>query len=295
MRHIRIELLEIQNEEWPPEEWKKLAREAEQTLKSLPSGQSRADVFKRYSEVWGKLKEDFRQLSHEKCWYCEAKTDRMRGDIDHFRPKGRVTKIDHPGYWWLAFEWRNFRFACSVCNSGSLDPLSDQSGGKGNHFPLVGGESRRVCGPCAYEDHKHEYPLLLDPINPADPDLITFTCDGKPHPSAKRPAENEQPSTEYLRAQESIRIYQLDHSRSNRKRKIDIYHPLRNLVEKIQRDKLALAEDVMNTALREKIEDNILALRKMIAPDAEYSSAANAFLRKYRRWSWVDRISTGSK
>lgn len=290
MRYINSGELEMRDEEWPPEEWKKLAREAERALKSLPEGLTRAKIFDAYSRVWGSLKEEFRQLSHEKCWYCEAKTDRMRGDIDHFRPKGRVIEAGstHPGYWWLAFDWRNFRFVCSVCNSGSPDPTNPEKGGKGNHFPLVGGEAQRVCTPCPYEEHRREYPMLLDPTNADDPCLITFTSDGKPRPASKD-------KIEYLRAKESIKIYQLDHIRSIRKRRREIFIPMRNLVEEIQRDKLELAKDNNNDTLRVKIESNLKALRRMIAPQAEYSSAANAYLRRYRRWSWVDRLSSGSK
>jgi uncharacterized protein (TIGR02646 family) len=290
MRYINIKLLEMEDEEWPPEEWKKRARKAEQALRNPPADQTRAKIFETYSDLWGSLKERFRQLSYEKCWYCEAKTDRMRGDIDHFRPKGKVIEADskHPGYWWLAFDWRNFRFVCSVCNSGSPDPTSTEKGGKGNHFPLVGGESRRVCIECVYEDHRYEYPMLLDPARADDPSLITFTSDGRPRPASKD-------KIEYLRAKESIKIYQLDHIRSIRKRKREIFIPIRDLIEEIQRDKLELVKDSSNDILRAKIENNLQKLREMIAPQAEYSSAANAYLRRYRRWAWVDRLSSGSK
>ncbi len=295
MRYIDISLLEKRDDGWPPDGWEARARKAREDLKNLPADEKRADFFKTHSTIWGSLKDHFRELSYEKCWYCETLTHRERGDIDHYRPKGRVTGTAHPGYWWLAFEWRNFRFACSVCNSGSPDLASEEKekGGKGNHFPLVplaNGEEQRIWAACAYEDHKREDPILLDPTNPDDPGLIKFAGDGKPYPAAK-----DKTSIEYLRADRSIKIYQLDHSRTNRRRRREIYIPMRDLIERIQRDKLELAKDRSNSVLREKIENDLATLRRMLAPQAEYSSAANAYLRRYRRWSWVDRLSTGSR
>lgn len=75
-------------------------------------------------------------LQYEKCAYCEWKvTPGDPGDVEHFRPKGRVKQVDGdpflvPGYWWLAYEWDNLLFACSKCNSSGkrdLFPIADQS------------------------------------------------------------------------------------------------------------------------------------------------------------------------
>lgn len=171
MRYIDIRPLE-EREAWPPDSWKKLARRAENELRNLPPDEPRVSVFKNYSNVWGSLKDDFRLLSYDKCWYCETSTRNMRGDMDHYRPKGGVTGTKHPGYWWLAFNWRNFRFSCERCNSGIPDPESEVKGGKGNHFPLVGGEGKRIWDACwNYEDHRKEDPMLLDPTSPYDPIL----------------------------------------------------------------------------------------------------------------------------
>ena len=82
---------------------------------------------------------------HGKCAYCETKAVRYPGHAEHFRPKGRVDvdengksvpasvewpngKVDtHPGYFWLAYHWKNLLPACHECNSGR---------GKQNQFPL---------------------------------------------------------------------------------------------------------------------------------------------------------------
>ncbi len=293
MRYIDMVRLLEARDDWPPgEEWEKRVRKAEAELRNLPPGKTRADIFAKYSNVWSGVKEQFRQISYNKCWYCETETGRIRGDIDHHRPKGGVTKTNHPGYWWLAFRWRNWRFCCELCNSKLTDPATGIVGGKGNDFPLDDGESRRVQDErdCPdYNDLKKERPLLLDPTHPGDPELITFGGDGRPRPAVKEPM-----SFEYRRAAVSIRTYHLDYTALNRRRRTHVIYPLRDLVEKIQKYKLIQADNRDNDAVDTIIEDALRDLRKMIAPDAQYSSAARAYLKRYRRWSWVDRLLMAS-
>lgn len=91
--------------------------------------------------VWGDLKKWLlEKVFHGKCAYCESRasvTDNPAAE--HYRPKRSPTERDpagavvvvkiqgkaHPGYYWLAYEWRNLLPACSQCNSN----------GKGNFFP----------------------------------------------------------------------------------------------------------------------------------------------------------------
>src|SRR5882724_10918370 len=115
-------LKKLEHRKQTPEKWKADLQRAESELCNLPSGKTYSDIINKYSYLWSDVKEYYREISHEKCWYCETKTGRMLGDIDHYRPKGRVTQnLAHPGYWWLAFEWRNWRFCCEICNSKSTD------------------------------------------------------------------------------------------------------------------------------------------------------------------------------
>ncbi len=76
-----------------------------------------------------------------KCVYCESLiTNNHPGDVEHFRPKGRVTdlnnkpvmiksngkEVSHPGYYWLAYEISNLMPSCEDCNR----PSSGNSQGK---------------------------------------------------------------------------------------------------------------------------------------------------------------------
>ncbi len=97
----------------------------------------------------------------------ESSTHRITGDVDHHRPKGQIkhyppdrTIPDLPGYWWLAFCWRNFRYSCEICNRPNTDSATGIVGGKGNYFPLVD-PTRRICDECDYDDLLIEDPLLL--------------------------------------------------------------------------------------------------------------------------------------
>lgn len=75
------------------------------------------------------------QLYHDKCAYCECKE--FDPQVEHYRPKNKVTSAaGHTGYFWLAFEWSNLVSTCFDCNKIGK--------GKGNRFPLIGGESSRV-------------------------------------------------------------------------------------------------------------------------------------------------------
>src|SRR5690606_29373654 len=92
----------------------------------MPNGDkpdaARSEAINKKSAVWGGAKEALEKLMHGKCWYCEANEVRHDRAVDHFRPKNEVKDhvtdkiLDHPGYWWLAFEPDNFRYSCQYCN-----------------------------------------------------------------------------------------------------------------------------------------------------------------------------------
>src|SRR5262245_40081226 len=82
-------------------------------------------LYKRYMQFLLKL-------FNGKCAYCETDIESNQpGDVEHFRPKGRVVdeefepirinhpkwgEMDHPGYFWLAYEWDNLFPSCIDCN-----------------------------------------------------------------------------------------------------------------------------------------------------------------------------------
>ena len=60
-------------------------------------------------EIWGKSKPNLKKESFNKCAYCESPTATVaHGDVEHFRPKSI--------YWWLAYSYDNYTYACQICN-----------------------------------------------------------------------------------------------------------------------------------------------------------------------------------
>ncbi|KAF0812067.1 hypothetical protein IGB42_03344 [Andreprevotia sp. IGB-42] len=101
---------------------------------------------------------------HGKCAFCESFImDTDVGDVEHFRPKAEVTRVDpddaraeitlddHPGYFWLSADWGNLFLSCKQCNQAY----------KRNLFDVWPDTPRATpANPTQAEEH-----LLLDPAS----------------------------------------------------------------------------------------------------------------------------------
>lgn len=112
-----------------------------------------------------------------KCAYCESIYDHVYdGDVEHFRPKGRVQEKNppSPGYYWLANDWDNLFLSCQHCNQrrshqiagdevartyGKLDqfPLADELRRAHDHQAVMADEEncRLLLNPCIDQPEKH--------------------------------------------------------------------------------------------------------------------------------------------
>jgi uncharacterized protein (TIGR02646 family) len=153
-------------------------------VNSLNTHTCRSDYIRKHNS-WGLLKTWLANASEHKCWYCEAKSLRAPFDVDHFRPKLGIT-VDglvlagHNGYYWLAYEWSNFRLSCQRCNR----PEKNNAGvlrGKANEFPIHN-ETHRCTLPTG--QLTTELPKLLDPCVQADCELLAHGIDGEVKPVA---------------------------------------------------------------------------------------------------------------
>ncbi len=154
-------------------------------------------------------------LFHRKCAYCETPLTEVGWDIEHFRPKGKVTeRPEHPGYYWLAYTWSNLYPSCGPCNKRLKDqatweePKVGKTAGKANQFPLAR-EADRAMAPAAKIDN--ERPLLLDPCADRPEEHLRFT------PIGEIEAHEDDP-----RAAASIDVFHLTrrHLRDRRKEQI---------------------------------------------------------------------------
>ena len=203
--------------------------------------------------LWSDLSDLLAEQSNGKCWYCESKELRSDNPIDHFRPKGKVVECPgHQGYWWLAFDWSNYRYACTFCNS------------------------RRV------EAESTEKPMLLDPTKANDCKLITFNQNGEACPN-----ESDTSSNEFKRADKSIELYHLNHKNTTRARK-QIHQEIRQLVASTNE----LFEQGLNAqsiAIESNIKNLIRKIRTT-CKSTQFNTAAKLYLSQFDNHQWVKEI-----
>ncbi|RBQ06717.1 hypothetical protein [Pedobacter miscanthi] len=123
------------------------------------------------------LKEELKKV-FVKCAYCESIYDQSAdGDIEHFRPKGRVNEKNpqSPGYYWLANDWDNLLLSCQHCNQRRLHLLDGDDlispAGKMDQFPLSD-DTKRVHRHGESLQDEEQVRLLINPCdlteNPED-------------------------------------------------------------------------------------------------------------------------------
>lgn len=126
------------------------------------------------SAHWSALKEWLLALSAGKCWFSEVRELYSHYDVEHFRPKKTAKALNaraRDGYWWLAFDYMNFRVCGNVGNRK-----------KGGWFPLKDGS---LCSTYTSRCEESEARYLLDPIDDDDVALIAFDEEGKVVPAPK--------------------------------------------------------------------------------------------------------------
>ena len=208
---------------------------------------SRTFKFKDHIYAHDSVKNKLLKAQHHKCCYCESKfRATYPGAVEHFRPKGAVQQErsetkEYPGYYWLAYSWKNLLVSCHSCNSkkGTLFPLSD---------PGARARSHR-------DDMNAERPFLVDPASEEPRQHIRFR------------GSASEPRTK--RGRETIRVLGLDRSdlEEERKEKLASLGDLKliaGLEEKVDRERVEQARKFLEDATR---------------PDAKYSSMARDFLK----------------
>lgn len=135
-----------------------------------------------FKDAWADYKTVLAEHQHGKCGFCEAFVNTVSaGDVEHYAPKSEVGELNDSapsswgeeephsnrvlrkrevhractrGYWWRAYAWDNYLFACGNCNQKWKRTL----------FPLAEGPRTSPPAPGAPET-----PLLLHPFGTIDP------------------------------------------------------------------------------------------------------------------------------
>jgi hypothetical protein len=251
---------------------------AQQAVMAEVDPRRRATLINNNQARWTALREAYETVSFGKCWYTECKTPGADNDIDHFRPKlGVKEDRDHPGYYWLAFDWRNMRLSCQRANRPRRAPGARTTGGKADHFPLLpAGVRALVPG----DDINLECPALLDPTHPGDPILLSFKPNGEIDLS---PEYRNNPIAEA----------KIDASRLglhlNWPKFVEARVTLYNLIERtVERGQREAPPDFNGMPVAsEAFKDSIRDLHGFMDQREEYSSAARVYVESFKHVWWV--------
>lgn len=173
---IQVSFLAPNTNEW--EAWRLECKRAEEKhIKAIEAGENskvRRDVYRgKQHNIKYEVFMNSTGFFYGKCAYCESLIIADQpGDIEHFRPAQGVTDIEnkpvivesdkgsveHVGYYWLAYDWRNMLPACRDCNSPSKTKTGGELIGKGNRFPVEGSHATKP------GDEEGEEYLLIHPV-----------------------------------------------------------------------------------------------------------------------------------
>lgn len=203
---------------------------------------------------WGKLKPWLLALSDGKCWFTEARDIASHFDVEHFRPKkaARNNKgTERDGYWWLAFDYMNFRIAGTVPNRK-----------KSAWFPLRYGSQ---CSSFTRRCEGDEIPHFLDPTNAHDVTLLAFDEEGKAVPA---PGISRWDHVRVLRTVERLKLTE-HQALAEERRKV-----WQRVTRYISDYKRALGEVRHSAAARERAKASAREITELAKPTAELSAVA---------------------
>jgi uncharacterized protein (TIGR02646 family) len=166
-------VIPVQRPELTDAQWKAWREQARGAMDQLVNHYHLGDDVELQDQFYKAAMPFLLMLFHGKCAYCETViSSNQPGDVEHYRPKGRIrdqagkvlkviinnTEIEHPGYWWLAYDWRNLLPSCIDCNRRRRHGEDNVAAGKAEYFEVRG---KRAVLPT--DDLSQEHALLLDP------------------------------------------------------------------------------------------------------------------------------------
>lgn len=247
---------------WTQESWSTWLQRSQdyanqlQALHQEGKIQERNQFIDDHASHWGLLKPWLQVLSHGKCWFSEVRELYSHYDVEHFRPKKEAKALDgsvRDGYWYLAFDYTNFRLCGNVGNRK-----------KGRWFPLKAGT---ICATFENRCEESEAPYLLDPTDPGDVNLIAFDEEGKAIPA---PGISEW---EVQRVEETILRLKLNKYEPLTVERRKIWQLVSLEIEQYLSAKSRSASG-SNPAAKEKVRRHLLNIRLMTRNHAELSSVA---------------------
>lgn len=246
----------------PPEDWLRRAAELTAQLRAADTKEARDAIIEAHEQLWrdDRVRNWLLDLFHRKCWYTEAQEAVSSFHVDHFRPKGRAVNGDvvrEDGYWWLAFDWSNYRICGQLINVKKKDqfPLAEPLVVDANHPEQI----------------QLEAPLLIDPTTD-DARLISYEMDEDACIATAVPGADE---LESKRVNETIDVLGLNRLDRLNSKRAEVW---KDCYETILEYKSAVGSPQCLRTLRQA--SAVKKLKKSIGYEKELSSVADACIRK---------------
>lgn len=244
----------------PEQDWLDRADDLTDRLLNAADAAERAVIIAGNDNMWGEIKQLFCDALQRKCWYSESVNDFAHCHVDHFRPKSSAIDEngdDQGGYWWLAFNWRNYRYAAPAGNVRKKD-----------YFHVNANKANLPADSLENEDIR-----FLDPTEPEDPGKLKFDNQG-----IISPKETNVVARDYIQAEYTIRRMNLNMEGLKEGRK-DKYRKTARLIRAVE--KLLVQQRIaFDMARRQNIKAKQLELIELAGKFSEYSAAVKYCLRE---------------
>ncbi|WP_339687711.1 hypothetical protein [uncultured Pseudoalteromonas sp.] len=247
---------------WSAVKWQTWLDKSQEHLDAIEVLHNNDDINARNKYIdsksahWGKLKIWLKVLSNGKCWFSEVRELYSHYDVEHFRPKKEAKNIDkvvRDGYWWLAFNYTNFRLCGNVGNRK-----------KGGWFPLKDGS---LCSTYAIQCEESEDACLLDPTDENDVNLIAFDETGNAIPAPK------SSDWERLRVEQTIERLKLNEHADLAEARRKVWQRVCFEIEQYEISKTRCCQGG-NPGARQKMKNHGQNIRNLTSNEAELSSVA---------------------
>jgi len=249
----------------PPADWVAEADAITAQLQVAVDDAARQVILDRHEGFWrdARIRDWLMGQFANKCWYTEAEESISPIHVDHFRPKGRVKNFDgsyEDGYWWLTFNWKNYVIAGHLINSKKSDL-----------FPLMNGE-RRAAVNCPEMQLRLEGAVLIDPLTDQTR-LISYDRDDDGCIAVLAGGIDDLEKFKAEKTIEILGLNRIDRLNQKRGKKWD------DCLKDIQDYRGARAHGAHALVWLMK-ETSIARLKERVKYDAEFSSVAEACIRK---------------
>jgi len=257
MMYIDLKKLSIPEDKWIAKS-KKLLKE----LEDSETIEERNNLIDKSHRYWKLFKNQLKALSYNKCWYSETRNPYSHLHVDHFRPKKRVEDIYsinqriRDGYWWLTYDFTNYRLCGSVGNSK-----------KNDHFAV---KYNKVTSPGPISDEVYYF---LDPTVKEDVKLLNFDNDGNAIPAVPEKFEKWN----FERAKYTIEYLDLNYDDLKESRRLK-WQETTELIKRVnfKNESFNLEPTNQNKSNR---DFEIEKLRLMLSPREELTSTVRSCLR----------------